>query len=129
MKYLFFTLATTLLIFLFQNCHRKRQAQDPSVWNKIKIDFKSIDNDGLSGPPNGKVSINYEFCIPNEPLYWREVSKIDPSAQKSQGKGRVGCGTGTSLVIGSTHQKNYKKILYDLASLKYVNEIQQTFWE
>jgi hypothetical protein len=129
MKVILFTITTTLLIFLFQNCQRKTQPQDPIVWKKIKLDFKSIDNDGLSGPDNGKVAINYEFCIPNEPLYWLEVSKIDPSAQKTQGKGRVNCSTGTSLVIGTTHQKNYKKILYDLASLKYVKEIQQTFWE
>jgi hypothetical protein len=129
MKILLFTFATTLFILLFQNCQRKIKSEDPNVWKKIKLDFKSIDYNGLSGPDNGKVAINYEFCIPNEPLYWREVSKIDPSAQKTHGKGRINCGTGTSLVIGSTHQKNYKKILYDLASLKYVHEIQQTFWE
>jgi hypothetical protein len=125
MKYLILTLIALLLY----NCHRKRQSEDPTVWNKVKIDFKNIDNDGLNGPPNGKVSINYEFCIPSEALYWREVSKIDPSAQKSQGRGRVGCTTGQWLVIGNTHQKNYKKIIYDLAKLKYVKEIQQTFWE
>jgi hypothetical protein len=43
--------------------------------------------------------------------------------------GRIGCGKTSWLIVGSTHQPNYKRVLYDLASLTYVAKIQETFWE
>ena len=105
-------------------------ADDPAVWRKIKIDFKNLDAEGLSGPASGKVAVHYEFCIPADEKHWKTVQAIDPTAQKYPGSsGRVGCGGGTWLVIGSTHQKNYRRVLYDLAALSFVQRIEETFWE
>jgi hypothetical protein len=100
------------------------------VWSKIKIDFKNLDAEGLSGPVSGKVAVHYEFCIPNDDQHWKIVQAIDPTVQKHPGSsGRVGCGGSTGLVIGSTHQKNYRRVLYNLASLTFVERIEETFWE
>jgi hypothetical protein len=93
------------------------------------MDFKQLDTAGLAGPPKGKVAVNYEFCIPAEEKNWRQVHKIDPTAQKNPGKGRVQCKDTQWLIIGSTHQKNYQRVLFQLASLPFVTQIQQTFWE
>jgi hypothetical protein len=117
------------LMAVLYACTSPKLPENPDAWKKIKLDFKQIDADGLSGPTNGKVAVNYEFCIPPGDKYWREVRKIDSSARKNAGKGRVGCTEKQSLVIGSTNQKNYQRILFQLASLPYVAQIQQTYWE
>lgn len=118
------------LALVFIACSKKTPPEDPSVWGKIKINFSRLDEKGLTGQPDGKVSANYEFCIPAEEKYWAEVKKRDGTAELYKGsKGRAGCGSGTWLVIGSTHQKNYRRVLYRLASLPYVQEIQETFYE
>lgn len=123
--------AAVVLAACFTDCARRSpQPQNPAIWKKIALDFKRIDEQGLSGPPDGKVAVNYEFCIPAEAVKWKEVSRIDPSAQKhEQAKGRVSCGPDQWLVIGSTHQPEYKLKLYKLASLPYVTVIRQAFWE
>jgi hypothetical protein len=117
-----------LMVVLYA-CTAQRPPENPDAWKKIKLDFKEINAEGLSGPPKGKVAVNYEFCIPAEEKYWRQVRKTDSSARKNTGKGRVGCTEKQWLVIGSTHQKNYQRILFQLASLPYVEQIQQTYWE
>lgn len=99
------------------------------MWKKIGLDFKKIDSEGLTGPANGKVAQNYEFCIPATEKHWRQVEKIDPSAEKNGGKGRVGCKENQWLIIGNTHQKNYQRVLFQLASLPYVARIEPVFWE
>jgi hypothetical protein len=115
---------------LFVACSQKSRPEDPAVWNKVKIDFNRLDENGLAGPPDGKVAVNYEFCIPADDKNWNEVKKIDGTAQVQKGsKGRVGCTENQWLVIGSTHQKNYRRVIYDLASLSYVQQIQETFFE
>jgi hypothetical protein len=114
---------------LFLACSRELKADDPSVWKKIKINFKSLDNNGLSGPEGGKVAVHYEFCVPAEEKYVKAVKKIDPTAEKQPGAGRVGCGNGTWLMIGTTQQKNHKRVLYELASQPWIKVIEETFWE
>ncbi len=111
-------------------CHRRAQpTEDPKVWKKIHLDFKHLDADGLAGPPSGKVAVNYEFCIPASEKNWKEVQKIDSSARKQSGKGRVACRDDQWLVIGSTHQPRYQRVLYELAALPYVERIEETLWE
>ena len=110
-------------------CTSQKPPENPDAWKKIKLDFKQIDSEGLSGSGKAKVAVNYEFCIPADEKAWRQVRKIDPSAQKNGGKGRVGCKENQWLVIGSTHQKNYQRILFQLASLPYVERIERTYWE
>lgn len=130
-KSLSFSLLFLLAISLFVACNRKNApSENPNVWNKVKIDFSKIDENGLAGPPNGKVAVNYEFCIPAEEKYWNEVKNIDNTAQAiKESKGRIGCDQTQWLVIGSTHQENYKRVIYELASLNYVSKIQETFFE
>ncbi len=118
-----------VLIALFFACRTEKPAEDPAAWKKIKIDFKQLDGNGLAGPQNGKVAMNYEFCIPAVDKNWKQVQKIDPSAKKNGGKGRIACKDTQWLIIGATNQKNYQHILFQLASLPFVDRIEQTFWE
>lgn len=114
----------------FVACSQKAKPEDPAVWNKVKIDLNRLDENGLAGPPNGKVAVNYEYCIPAEDKYLQEVKKVDGTSQVQKGgKGRVGCTASQWLVIGSTHQKNYRRVIYELAALNYVQQIQETFFE
>ena len=115
---------------LFSACKTQAVPESPVIWQKIKLDFKKLDPEGLSGPTGNKVAVNYEFCIPGDRKKWKTVRRIDPSATIQIGsKGRVGCTDRQWLVIGSTQQKNYRRVLYELASLPYVEQIEQTFWE
>lgn len=117
-------------IFFFCACKTQSVSESPAVWQKIKLNFKNLDQDGLSGNKDSKVAVNYEFCIPRDPKKWKAVRRIDPSAGRQIGsKGRIGCSEQQWLVIGSTHQKNYQRVLYELASLDFVERIEQTFWE
>jgi hypothetical protein len=123
---------TYILFFLFLlvECKQPKPIEDNAPWQKIKLDFKRIDQDGLTGPANGKTAVNYEFCIPKDPAKWKAVKKMDPSAQKPEsGRGRIGCSDQEWLIFGNTHQKNYRRILYELAQLPYVKRIEETFYE
>ncbi len=118
-----------LVSVVFSACSRELKADDPSVWKKVKINFKQLDANGLSGSEGAKVAVHYEFCVPAEEQYVKAVKKIDPTAEKNPGAGRVGCGNGTWLMIGTTHQKHYKRVLYELASQPWIKSIEETFWE
>ena len=122
-------LSLLFLAALLSACTPKPKPEDPAVWKKVKIDFNRLDDSGLAGPPDGKVAVSYEFCIPADEAKWTEVQKIDASAQKQGGKGRIGCTNGQWIVIGSTHQKTHRRVLYELASLGYVQEIREVFFE
>ena len=111
-------------------CAPKISRNDPTVWKEIKLNFKQIDNEGLTGPPNGKVSVHYEFCIPQSEKLWKRVHQIDTTAQlMRQSKGRIACSSSQWLIIGNTHQPTYRLVLYDLAALPYVQRIDQVYWE
>ena len=110
--------------------HRYRAGDSPEVWKKIHVDFKRLDADGLAGPTGSKVAVNYEFCLPADEKYWRKVQKIDKTAQKfANAAGRAGCAADEWLVIGSTHQPQFRRVLYELAALAYIDHIEETFWE
>jgi hypothetical protein len=111
-------------------CRKKTPPEDPAAWRKIKIDFKRLDAEGYAGPANGKVAVQYEYCIPRSEKNWKQVRAIDPTAQRpSAGRGRVGCSDGEWLIFGTTTQKNYQRVLFELASLPYVARIEEVFWE
>lgn len=127
-------MSNNILIFLtlvsFISCRTPKKTEDASIWQKIQINFRQIDADGLRGPASGKVAVNYEFCVPRNEKNWKTVSKIDKTAKRYEtGKGRIACKDDQWLVVGTTHQKNYQRVLYDLASLPYVNRIEEVFWE
>ncbi|MCC6459959.1 MAG: hypothetical protein IT260_05795 [Saprospiraceae bacterium] len=115
---------------LLAGCQRKTQPEDPNTWKKVDINFKRIGPDGYAGPSDGKVVVNYEFCLPAVEKYWKKVRQIDRTAEKMAGAaGRSGCGPSEWLIIGSTGQANYQRVLFELAALPYVRRIQETNWE
>ena len=97
---------------------------------KITFDINNINEQGLSGPPGGLVSIDYEFCIPANKSYVEEVKKIDATVMVYESSsGRIGCSQDEYLCVGNTHQRNFKVVLYKLAGLSYVNRIDRCYWE
>jgi hypothetical protein len=101
-------------------------AADPM--RKVTFDLDQIDPSGLSGAPGGQVAVGYEFCIPATPGHLTEVQGIDPSVRAQPGSpGRIGCGPGQVLCLGSTHQPGWRSVLERLAALDYVARIDR-FW-
>ena len=45
---------------------------------KIDLDLEALDADGLRGPPDGKVAVDYEFAIPDTPASREAVRQINP---------------------------------------------------
>ncbi len=118
-----------LLAVATLGCAPKPPAENPDFWKKIKFNLSQFDANGFLGTPSGKVAGNYEFCIPPNPEAWYQAKKIDPTLEKQGGAGRSNCQKGEVLVIGSTAQPNFRRVLYQLASLEFVREINQAFWE
>jgi hypothetical protein len=113
-------------------CHSPPpQGRDP--WpdaSKIKFQLEGIRPDGLRGPPDGLVSVAYEFCVPADEGVYQAVRRIDPSVQISPGSpGRIGCSKAQALCTGSTHQPRWRDVIKELSSLPYVAEIRQCFFE
>ena len=97
---------------------------------KVTFDMSRLDQNGLYGPPNGKRSLSYEFCIPNTEEHKAEVKEIDSTIQCIAGSpGRIGCDGNECRCIGSTYQKDFKNVLQNLANLEYVKLINECFFE
>ncbi|MFK7808551.1 MAG: hypothetical protein AB8F74_12170 [Saprospiraceae bacterium] len=126
MRYLIL-LAFSLLI----SCNSSKPSKDmmpPSP--KITFDLSKINDDGLAGNGTGQVAVDYEFCIPASEGKATAVKVIDSSLRvMKKGRGRIGCTDREWLCIGSTHQKNWRKVLNQLTKLDYVKQINQTFYE
>ncbi len=123
-------LAFLALIFLSGlSCHSSRPQPTEAELQKIRFGLSQLDADGLYGPEDGKVALDYEFCIPREERYLEEVKKIDPSLKVQTAAGRIGCRRDQYLCLGNTHQQGYKEVLYGLARLPYVEKIEQAFFE
>ena len=96
--------------------------RDPRA--KIEVDLEALDADGLRGPPDGKVAVDYEFAIPDTPAAREAVTRIDPSVELMPGsRGRIGAKAGECLCIGSTHQPRHREILLALARLPEISRI------
>lgn len=91
---------------------------------KITFDLSNIGDDGLYGPPDGRVARGYEFCIPGEEAVEAEVRAIDPTLEISSSPGRVGCTGDELLAIGHTHQADWFEVLARVARLPYVERIE-----
>jgi hypothetical protein len=116
------------------SCARDEESageQNTDAWrDKVAFDLSQIRPDGLAGPPDGLVSVSYEFCIPKDPELVKEVRAIDPSVQLvSAAPGRIGCGDSEYLCLGDTHKPNWREILKKTASLDYVTRIERVYWE
>ncbi len=99
-------------------------APDVKAPAPIEIDLATIDADGLRGPADGKVAVDYEFTIVDSPEARARVQAIDASVEFLPGsRGRIGAGAGECLCIGSTHQANWRAVLESLAALPGVERI------
>ena len=98
--------------------------------SKLDFDLDELDDEGLIGPPDGKVSVAYEFCIPKDQGLVDEVRSIDPTiAIHAESRGRVGCGPMEVLCLGSTNQPGFREVLERLCELEYVRRIERTWFE
>ena len=103
---------------------------EPAVSPKITFDVSAISPEGLSGAAGGAVAVSYEFCVPANAAPMAEAQRIDRSARCTAGsRGRVPCGSGEALCIGSTHQEGWLRVLNALAALPYVKRIDRSFAE
>jgi hypothetical protein len=99
-------------------------------WAKVELDLSWLDDAGLYGPPDGLRALDYELCIPAGPRFREEVALIDPRARFHEtSPGRVGCRSNQVLVIGNTHQPDFRGVLAGLAALPYVERIVPAWFE
>jgi hypothetical protein len=97
---------------------------------KITFDLDQLNDQGLHGPADGLRALAYEFCIPADPRLQAQVKAIDPTLVVFAGsKGRIKCSQGEYLCLGNTHQPEFRAVLLKLASLPYVKQINQCFFE
>jgi hypothetical protein len=98
--------------------------------DKIAFDLSGIGPDGLEGPSDGRRSVDYEYCVPEQAIYVRQVQTIDPTAAYHPDvRGRANCKRGEVLMTGNTHHDRWRETLERLAALRYVKRIIRTFWE
>jgi hypothetical protein len=97
---------------------------------KIAFDMSQIRPDGITGPPDGLVSVSYEFCIPGDDELLDRVLAIDPTIKYArEAPGRIGCDKTQYLCMGDTHNPHWKDILRQIAELDFVTRIERTYWE
>ena len=121
-----------LMVVLLNGCQATTEpgAAYQSDMAKIKFSLNDIHADGLRGPPDGLVSVAYEFCVPADDAIYQEVRQIDPSLSVyARSPGRIGCSDNQSLAIGETSQARWREVLLELSSLAYVDEIRECFFE
>ncbi|PZV07044.1 MAG: hypothetical protein DCF22_22700 [Leptolyngbya sp.] len=92
---------------------------------KITFDLSIISAAGLVGSVHNQRSLSYEFCIPADEKHLAEVRALDPSVQVSRSPGRIGCTKDQYLVIGDTHQTQWRDVLMAIAGLDYVQRIDE----
>jgi hypothetical protein len=97
---------------------------------KITFPLDQLNQDGLCGPTGGLRALHYEFCIPGDAAHAAQVREIDPTLRiYPKSRGRIGCGEGECLCVGSTHQPGFKTVLLRLAGLPFIRRIDQAFFE
>ncbi len=102
----------------------------PDPLSKITFPLGQLNEVGLIGPPGGWRALDYEFCIPGDAAHVAKVRGIDPTVRIfTHSRGRIGCGPGEYLCVGSTHQPGFRMVLRRLAKLPYVKHIDQAFFE
>lgn len=118
-----------LLVFTM-GCTDRRKEVAADTMAKVEIDLNNLDEDGLRGPPGGKVAVAYEFAIPNTEECKKEVRRIDPSVQfMPDSRGRVQARDGECLCVGSTQNQDYRAVLRALSELPYIDRIIECHFE
>ena len=111
-------------------CQPLSSPEESVVMDKITFDLEQLDETGLYGPPDGKRSLDYEFCLPREAAYVDAVMAIDASVTLyPHSPGRIGCTADQILAIGNTHQPDAALVLMELANLDYIQRIDRVDWE
>ena len=124
------TVALFAALLLCACCAELKPSVRRGAGQKIEIDLTRIDADGLRGPPDGKVAVAYEFCIPNTDACKNRVRAIDGTVQFMPGsRGRIGAARHQCLCIGSTHQERFREVLQSLAQLPCVDRIIECHFE
>jgi hypothetical protein len=96
----------------------------------IGFDTSRLDESGLYGSPDGRRALDYEFCIPDGDGYRQQVSAIDRTARfYPHSRGRIGCGPGQVLTLGSSHQPFFRPVLKALSELPFVSRIDEALFE
>lgn len=122
------TLVALIAALLVSCAATEEPKSDP--WQKVEMDLTQIDEDGLRGPPDGKVAVAYEFAVPDTEECRVQVKAIDSTVKLMRGsRGRVGAGKDECLCVGSTHQRNWRDVLRQLAELSYVDRIIECHFE
>ena len=126
------TLACIVALAWFVSCREDGGAAEagPTGESKIRFDLDTIGDDGLVGPPDGRRSVSYEFCVPGDAELVDQVRQIDATLEVyPDSRGRIGCSEDESLCIGNTHQPEFRGVLLKLAALPYVKEIHESHFE
>jgi hypothetical protein len=111
------------------SCSTADETTASNTWRKVEIDLSVLDANGLRGSADGKVSVAYEFFIPDTDKCKAEVRTIDHAIGFSPGsRGRIGAGKDQCLCIGHT-RKDYRKVLMALAELPYIERIVECHFE
>lgn len=98
-----------------------------AFFSKVRFDVSAIDERGLR---NGEVAVDYEYCIPADKQSLDQVRAIDPNVRcLESATGRIGCSKSEWLCISSTHDPAWKDRLGRLASLPFIREFRQVFYE
>lgn len=125
--------AVVLLALLFgilAACGPVPETPGPDPLTKVTFDLDQLDEHGLTGPPDGKRALAYEFCIPPTEECKKLVTSIDPTVEITCGApGRIGCYPDECLCVGSTHQENFREVLRKIAQLPYIEKIDETVFE
>lgn len=124
----------TLSLAMTVSCSREQTDVTPSPLecrpDKVAFDMNTIDDNGLTGPADGKVSVDYEFCIPLNAAARQEVSAIDPEIHCRRGPGmRIGCTVDQYACVGNTGYQDFQEILCALSVKDYITRIDRTWWE
>jgi hypothetical protein len=128
----FFGLLTFLIVVLSCSSSKNKTANttlENCDINKIKFNLNMFDKQGLVGEDGGKVALDYEFCVPNNPEILNTIKEIDSSIKPTNGKGRTKCTDNSILLTGNSYGKDIKRILCELSQLEYIKTINQVYWE
>jgi hypothetical protein len=117
-----------ILIITIASCSLFKSKAVKQAESKMNFEFSKLYKNGLIKKRG--TSLAYEFCIPNNETYIDKIKEIDESISiYKSGSGRIGCSNNEILCIGETHNKDYKRILTQIAELEYVKSINESFFE
>jgi len=132
-NHLYIILLLSGIALLFFTCKTKSNSLNKTELKvmgdieKFDFDINALDKDGLIGPSNGKVSVDYQFCIPKGQEFEKQVLAIDPELKISTNS--RACSGSQNIAIGNTHKSGHQVILRSLSELDFVKKISRVWYE